>query len=386
MKVAPIIKAIKELGNEGVSDLGNEGVSELGSEGISYRLVHTGQHYDKNMSDTFFEELGIPAPDVNLGCGGGSQAEQTAAIMVAFEKELTAHPADIVMVVGDVTSTMACSIVAKKLNTKVCHVEAGIRSWDLTMPEEINRMVTDALADYMFTTSEVANANLQRMGAVLMNEGVSELVSERVPQRVWFVGNVMIDTLLANRSRFRKPEVWDALGLNEKEYIVMTMHRPANVDEENHLRETMEQIVNNVHGLPVIFPIHPRTAKQLGLMNEGVSELVSERWANLHIVEPMGYLEFNYLVERAKAVVTDSGGITEETTVMGVPCLTLRDNTERPETCTIGTNELIGTNPAAIKPALDKLFAGEWKQGGIPELWDGHAAERIISVLAAMSE
>ena len=378
MKVAPIIKAIKELGNEGVS--------ELGSEGISYRLVHTGQHYDKNMSDTFFEELGIPAPDVNLGCGGGSQAEQTAAIMVAFEKELTAHPADLVMVVGDVTSTMACSIVAKKLNTKVCHVEAGIRSWDLTMPEEINRMVTDALADYMFTTSQVANTNLQRLGAVLMNEGVSELVCERVPQRVWFVGNVMIDTLLANRNRFRKPEVWDALGLKEKEYIVMTMHRPANVDEENHLRETMEQIVNNVHGLPVIFPIHPRTAKQLGLMNEGVSELVSERWANLHIVEPMGYLEFNYLVERAKAVVTDSGGITEETTVMGVPCLTLRDNTERPETCTIGTNELIGTNPAAIKPALDKLFAGEWKQGSIPELWDGHAAERIVNILARMKE
>lgn len=374
MKIAPIIKALKELGNEEVN--------ELGSEGISYRLVHTGQHYDKNMSDTFFEELGIPAPDVNLGCGGGSQAEQTAAIMVAFEKELTAHPADIVMVVGDVTSTMACSIVAKKLNTKVCHVEAGIRSWDLTMPEEINRMVTDALADYMFTTSEVANANLQRMGAVLMNEGVSELVSERVPQRVWFVGNVMIDTLLANRSRFRKPEVWDELGLKEKEYVVMTMHRPANVDEENHLRETMEQIVSNVHGLPVIFPIHPRTAKQLGLMNEGVSELVSERWANLHIVEPMGYLEFNYLVERAKAVVTDSGGITEETTVMGVPCLTLRDNTERPETCTIGTNELIGTNPAAIKPALDKLFAGEWKKGDIPELWDGHAAERIVRILA----
>ena len=378
MKVAPIIKAIKELGNEGVS--------ELGSKGISYRLVHTGQHYDKNMSDTFFEELGIPAPDVNLGCGGGSQAEQTAAIMMAFEKELMAHPADIVMVVGDVTSTMACSIVAKKLNTKVCHVEAGIRSWDLTMPEEINRMVTDALADYMFTTSQVANANLVRQGAVLMNEGVSELVSERVPQRVWFVGNVMIDTLLANRRRFRKPEVWDALGLKEKEYIVMTMHRPANVDEENHLRETMEQIVSNVHGLPVIFPIHPRTAKQLGLMNEGVSELVSERWANLHIVEPMGYLEFNYLVERAKAVVTDSGGITEETTVMGVPCLTLRDNTERPETCTIGTNELIGTNPAAIKPALDKLFAGEWKQGGIPELWDGHAAERIVNILARVKE
>ena len=376
MKVAPIIKAIKAH-NEGLPVTGDG----LRDERISYRLVHTGQHYDKNMSDTFFEELGIPAPDVNLGCGGGSQAEQTAAIMVAFEKELMAHPADIVMVVGDVTSTMACSIVAKKLNTKVCHVEAGIRSWDLTMPEEINRMVTDSLADYMFTTSEVANRNLVRMGC-------------EMNKNVWFVGNVMIDTLLANRARFRKPEVWDELGLKDKEFVVMTMHRPANVDEENHLRQMMEQIIDNVHGLPVIFPIHPRTAKLLlgnrtakGLQDaslQDASKMLQERFPNLHIVEPMGYLEFNYLVERAKAVVTDSGGITEETTVMGVPCITLRDNTERPETCTVGTNELIGTNPAAIKPALDKLFAGEWKKGAIPELWDGHAAERIIEILSAL--
>ena len=400
MKVAPIIKAIKafnELKNERVNEFKSEGVKELRNEGISYRLVHTGQHYDKNMSDTFFEELGIPAPDVNLGCGGGTQAEQTAAIMVAFEKELTEHPVDVVMVVGDVTSTMACSIVAKKLNTKVCHVEAGIRSWDLTMPEEINRMVTDSLADYMFTTSDVANRNLVRMGATLMNDGISEAkplndrmlpedkyANKRIQQRVWHVGNVMIDTLLANRVRFRKPEVWDELGLKDKEFIVMTMHRPANVDEENHLRALMEQIIDNVHGLSVIFPIHPRTAKILKeLMTEGMNELtIEERWPNLHIVEPMGYLEFNYLVERAKAVVTDSGGITEETTVMGVPCITLRDNTERPETCTVGTNELIGTNPAAIKPALDKLFAGEWKKGAIPELWDGHTAERIIEILS----
>ena len=374
MKIAAIVHAIERY---------NELKSErLTNERVEYRLVHTGQHYDKNMSDTFFEELGIPAPDVNLGCGGGSQAEQTAAIMIAFEKELMANPADIVMVVGDVTSTMACSIVAKKLNTKVCHVEAGIRSWDLTMPEEINRMVTDSLADYMFTTSDVANANLVRMGATLMNGGMSEakpLNDEMIRQRVWFVGNVMIDTLLANRARFRKPEVWDKLGLKEKEYIVMTMHRPANVDEENHLRAMMEQIVDNAHGLPVIFPIHPRTAKMLGLIDD---RYIDNRWRNLHIVEPMGYLEFNYLVERAKAVVTDSGGITEETTVMGVPCITLRDNTERPETCTVGTNELIGTNPDAIKPAMDKLFAGEWKKGAIPELWDGKTAERIVSILA----
>jgi len=393
MKIAPIIKAIKA--HNGLVD---ERISGLGKK-ISYRLVHTGQHYDKNMSDTFFEELRIPAPDVNLGCGGGTQAEQTAHIMVAFEKELLEHPTDVVLVVGDVTSTMACSIVAKKLNTKVCHVEAGIRSWDLTMPEEINRMVTDSLADYMFTTSEVANRNLARMGASLMNDGMSEAkplndangvlpedkyAYERVPQKVWHVGNVMIDTLLANRARFRKPEVWDELGLKEKEFVVMTMHRPANVDEENHLRAMMEQIIDNVHGLPVIFPIHPRTAKILKeLMSEGMNELtIEERFPNLHIVEPMGYLEFNYLVERAKAVVTDSGGITEETTVMGVPCITLRDNTERPETCTVGTNVLIGTKPEAIKPALDKLFAGEWKKGAIPELWDGHAAERIIAILA----
>lgn len=378
MKVAPIIKAIK--------------AAEAAGKDMHYRLVHTGQHYDKNMSDTFFEELGIPAPDVNLGCGGGSQAEQTAAIMVAFEKELMAHPADIVLVVGDVTSTMACSIVAKKLNSKVCHVEAGIRSWDLTMPEEINRMVTDSLADYMFTTSDVANRNLVRQGAVLMeNKNIKNTACAAIninkeeiknnSQKVWFVGNVMIDTLLANRARFRKPEVWDELGLKEQEFIVMTMHRPANVDEENHLRAMMEQIIDNVHGLPVIFPIHPRTAKLFyGLWGDEAE--LAKRLPNLHIVEPMGYLEFNYLVERAKAVVTDSGGITEETTVMGVPCITLRDNTERPETCTVGTNELIGTDPAAIKPALDKLFAGEWKKGAIPELWDGHTAARIIEILA----
>ena len=384
MKIAPLIKAIEKY---------NEQKVESGK--IAYRLVHTGQHYDKNMSDTFFEELGIPAPDTNLGCGGGTQAEQTAAIMVAFEKELIAHPADIVLVVGDVTSTMACSIVAKKLNTRVCHVEAGIRSWDLSMPEEINRMVTDSLADYMFTTSEVANRNLMRQGATMMSDvrcqmsvesgdmAEDKYAYERVPQRVWYVGNVMIDTLLANRARFRQPDVWNTLALQDKQYIVMTMHRPANVDEENHLRAMMEQIVDNAHGLPIVFPIHPRTAK-LFYNLWGDEEALAKRFPNLHIVEPLGYLEFNYLVERAKAVVTDSGGITEETTVMGVPCITLRDNTERPETCTVGTNELIGTKPEAIKPALDKLFAGEWKKGGVPALWDGRTAERIIAILAGL--
>lgn len=377
MKIAPILHAIQQ--------------AESNGHDIHYRLVHTGQHYDKNMSDTFFEELHIPMPDANLGCGGGSQAEQTAHIMVAFEQELIAHPADIVLVVGDVTGTMACAIVAKKLNTKVCHVEAGIRSWDLSMPEEINRMVTDALADYMFTTTAYANDNLRRHHVIIdgdpvtndNSEGIPPYGADRVPQRAWWVGNVMIDTLLANRERFRKPSLYDALGLQEQQYIVMTLHRPANVDEEAHLRALIEEILHNVHGLPVIFPMHPRTAKIFyNLWGNHTS--VNDLFPNLHIVEPQGYLEFNYLVQRAKAVVTDSGGITEETTVMGVPCITLRDNTERPETCTIGTNELIGTRPEAVKPALDRLFAGQWKQGSIPPLWDGHAAQRIVEILCQL--
>lgn len=346
MKIAPLIKAIKE--------------TQAKKEKIYYRLVHTGQHYDRNMSDSFFEDLNIPVPDANLGIGGGTQAEQTAGIMIEFEKELMQHPTDLVVVVGDVTSTMACSIVAKKLNTKVAHIEAGIRSWDLTMPEEINRMVTDALADYYFTTTELANQNLRNFGA--KNE------------QIFFVGNVMIDTLLANMSRFRKPDFFDKLPLKEKEFIMLTLHRPANVDEAEKLKQMMDEIVSNVENLPIIFPIHPRTAKKLAGIKAD----------NLYIVEPMGYLEFNYMVQRCKCVITDSGGITEETTVMGIPCITLRDNTERPETVTIGTNELIGTKPEAIKPILKKLFFGQWKKGAIPKLWDGKAAERIISNICSL--
>ncbi|MDR1005499.1 MAG: UDP-N-acetylglucosamine 2-epimerase (non-hydrolyzing) [Bacteroidales bacterium] len=345
MKIAPLIKAVKKAQDEG--------------KNIHYSLVHTGQHFDRNMSETFFEQLQIPHPDVNLGCAGGTQAEQTSAIMIEFEKYLMANPTDLVVVVGDVTSTMACSIVAKKLGTKVAHVEAGIRSWDMTMPEEINRIVTDSLADYFFTTTHIAGENLMRFGAT--------------EDRIFFVGNVMIDTLLANMERFRKPDIVDALALKEKEFIMLTLHRPANVDKAEKLKELMNEIVTNAHNLPIIFPIHPRTAKiftDLGIAAN-----------NLHIVEPMGYLEFNYMVRQAKCVITDSGGITEETTVMGVPCITLRDNTERPETVTTGTNELIGTNPKAIKPALDKLFNNQWKKGSIPELWDGHTAQRIIEIL-----
>lgn len=342
MKIAPIIAAIQQVHSEG--------------KDIQYRLIHTGQHYDKNMSSNFFEELGIPEPDVNLGCGGGSQSVQTANIMAKFEIELLEHPADLVLVVGDVNSTMACSIVAKKLQIKVAHVEAGIRSFDMSMPEEINRIVTDSIADYFFTTSKNANENLRR-------QGIEE-------NRIFFVGNTMIDTLLKNLPRLQQPGVWTEIRLQPKQYLLLTLHRPANVDEEGNLKNLMVEIIDNVNGLPIIFPVHPRTAKILSGLDI--------RKDNLHTVEPLGYLEFIYLLQYAKGVITDSGGITEETTVMGVPCLTIRDNTERPETISIGTNELIGTNPKSIKPALEKLFADKWKTGGIPPLWDGKTAERIV--------
>ena len=351
MKIAPIIEAIEKASKEGKE--------------ISYRLIHTGQHYDKKMSGNFFDELGIPEPDINLEAGSGSQAEQTATIMVRYEKVLTEKRPDLVMVVGDVTSTMACSIAAKKLNNiKVAHVEGGIRSGDLTMPEEINRMVTDAITDYFFTTSATANKNLRKAG-----------VRE---DQIFFVGNTMIDTLLKNRSSFKKPAVWEELHLEEGKYIVMTLHRPANVDEEQKLRQLMQEIIDNSHGLPLVFPVHPRTAKVLEHL--GISN------SKLHTIEPLGYLEFNFLVEHSKAVITDSGGITEEATVMGIPCMTLRDNTERPETVDVGTNELVGTNPKNIKPAMDRLFAGEWKKGEVPELWDGKTSERIIEALLAINE
>ena len=313
------------------------------------------------MSDSFFAQLGIPHPDANLESGGGSQAEQTANIMIRFEKELIQNPADLVLVVGDVTSTMACSIVAKKLVTRVAHVEAGIRSGDISMPEEVNRVVTDALSDYFFTTSEIANENLRKSGI----EG----------NRIFFVGNTMIDTLLKNEPRFVSPEIWDIASLTKKNYLVLTLHRPANVDNGLNLKDLMNEIINSANGLPIIFPVHPRTAKNL--KDIGIEA------SNLYLVEPLSYLEFNYLVKYAKAVITDSGGITEETTVMGVPCITLRDNTERPETVTIGTNELIGTNPSAIAPYLDILFSDKWKKGGIPELWDGKTSQRIVEIILA---
>ena len=345
MKIAPIIRAIKERQNAGGC--------------IRYRLVHTGQHYDARMSGDFFTQLGIPEPDINLNVGSGTQAEQTAAIMIHYEKLLLENPSNLCLVVGDVTSSMACAITAQKLCIPVAHVEAGIRSGDWSMPEEINRMVTDSITNYFFTTSENANENLRRASVT--------------DDRIFFVGNTMIDSLLCNMERLCLPSFWNELKLEAEKYIVLTLHRPGNVDAIDAFKKMLLTIGEQTRKLPVIFPVHPRTAKTLSNLKD-----LPE---NIHFVEPQPYLDFNYLVKNAKVVITDSGGITEECTVMNVPCMTLRDSTERPETVTIGTNELIGTDPANLKPTLDKLFAGKWKVGGIPEKWDGKTGKRIVSVL-----
>lgn len=348
MKVAPIIRAL-------------EARRAAGSP-LRWRLVHTGQHYDDKMSGEFFRQLEIPPPHVNLEAGSGTQAVQTAAIMVRYEQLLLERPASVCLVVGDVTSTMACAIAAQKLRIPVAHVEGGIRSGDWTMPEEINRLVTDAITNWFFTTSEVANANLRRAG---VEAG-----------RIFFVGNTMIDTLLANLHRTRPPAWWDAQGLVPQGYDVLTLHRPANVDDPAVLARLLAAVAAGAGDRPVVFPAHPRTAKvlaQLPALPGGV-----------RVVDPQPYLEFVHLVRHARAVVTDSGGITEETTVLGIPCLTLRDTTERPETVTMGTNELIGTDPAALAPAYARLNAGAWKQGVIPELWDGRTGERIAAQLEGL--
>jgi len=345
MKIAPILRAIKAR-------------QQAGSR-LRVRLVHTGQHYDERMSGDFFRQLGIPDPDVNLEVGSGTQAEQTAAIMTRYEQLLLQQRSALCLVVGDVTSTMACAIAAQKLRVPVAHVEGGIRSGDWSMPEEINRLVTDAITNWFFTTSEVANANLRKAG---------------VPdERIFFVGNTMIDTLLANLPHLRPPAFWAEKGLQPGGYFVMTLHLPANVDSSEGFARLLRAVGEATAGLPVVFPVHPRTAKTLSVL--------PDKPAGLLLVDPQPYLEFNYMVRHAKGVITDSGGVTEETTVMGVPCVTLRDTTERPETVTLGTNELIGTDPGALKPALDLLFAGQWKKGAIPEKWDGRTGQRIAETL-----
>jgi|SRR6056297_264070 len=357
MKIAPIIKEMERVNGE-------SGKAKGSDDYLEYRLIHTGQHYDRNMSGAFFEQLGIPEPHMNLESGSGSQSEQTGRIMTRYEEVLKGRLSDLCIVVGDVTSTMACSITAKKMGVRVAHVEGGIRSRDWTMPEEINRVATDSITDYFFTTSKIANQNLR-------NEGVDD-------SRIFFVGNTMIDTLLGNLKKLQKPVVFEKESLKEGKYFVMTLHRPANVDEQNKLKELIDNIAEGVNGEKIVFPVHPRTKKildELGIHHK-----------NIIYTEPLGYLEFIYLVKHARAVITDSGGITEETTVLNIPCLTLRDNTERPETVTEGTNELIGTDPEDVKPALDALMSGKWKEGVIPEKWDGKTSERIVEAILQLNK
>jgi UDP-N-acetylglucosamine 2-epimerase (non-hydrolysing) len=345
MKISPIIHAIEARKAEGGP--------------VRFRLVHTGQHYDEKMSGDFFRQLGIPAPDVNLEVGSGTAAEQTAGIMIGYEKLLMERKPNLCLVVGDVTSTMACAIAAQKLCVKVAHVEAGIRSGDWTMPEEINRLVTDSITNMFFTTSEIATETLRRAG---------------VPDSaIHFVGNTMIDTLHLNMERLRPPSFWQEYGLKHGQYFVMTLHRPANVDSCNTFQRMLDAISAGTRGEKVMFPVHPRTAKTI----RGGAKIP----ANIILVDPQPYLEFNYMAKHARAVITDSGGITEETTVMGVPCMTLRNSTERPETVTLGTNELLGTDPEALRPALNRLFDGKWKRGSVPPLWDGRTSVRIVEIL-----
>ncbi len=350
MKIGPIVHAIHRYNENNIDSK------------IEYRLIHTGQHYDKKMSEDFFTQLNIPEPNINLGVGSGSQATQTANIMMRYEEALQEWKPELCLVVGDVTSTMACSVVAKKEWIKVAHVEGGIRSGDEKMPEEINRMVTDSITDYFFTTSQIANENLKELG--------------HGEEKIYFVGNTMIDSLLANLGRLIEPEVYKKVGLKNGEYLVMTLHRPSNVDAMESLRSLLDIINTNSKNKKIIFPMHPRTKKmydQLGMSFE-----------NLVIVEPMSYLEFIFMIKNALGVITDSGGITEETTVLGVPCMTLRNSTERPETVTMGTNEMVGTNPENIKPFLEKLLKGEWKKGSIPDLWDGKTADRIVQIITKL--
>lgn len=323
-------------------------------------LVHTGQHYDRNMSDIFFTQLEIPEPDINLGVGSGSHASQTAEIMSRFEPVVLEQKPDIVLVYGDVNSTVAAALVCSKLVIKVGHVEAGLRSFDRTMPEEINRIVTDRLSDLLFTPSEDGDLNLNR-------EGVE-------PEKIHRVGNVMIDSLV---QFLPAAEKCPTNGLPGR-FALVTLHRPSNVDDPNNLRKVLGALIEASEGLEIIFPVHPRTRQRI--LEFGIPT------RTLHLLEPVPYIEFLSLQSRAAVVITDSGGIQEETTYLGVPCLTLRANTERPITITIGTNILVGEDSDKLKKELRNILAGKAKKGAIPPLWDGHAGDRIASILGYSSQ
>jgi len=342
MKIAPIAIALRD------------------APGLFGTIVHTGQHYDRQMSDLFFEQLGIPEPALKLGVGSGTHAVQTAEVMLRLEPVLVERKPALVLVVGDVNSTVAAALVASKLRIPVAHVEAGLRSSDRSMPEEINRIVTDAVSDLLFVSEPSGIKNLA-------HEGVS-------PEKVHFVGNVMIDTLLRLRSEAARLRVPAGLGLDDNAYAVLTLHRPANVDDPASLRELLAPVLELAETMPVIFPVHPRT--RAGLRALGLDDRPGFR-----LLDPLGYLEFLDLMSSARIVLTDSGGIQEETTVLGVACVTIRDNTERPITVSEGTNRLAGTTSAGVRAAIGEALASA-PSGRVPSLWDGHAAERIVRVLA----
>jgi UDP-N-acetylglucosamine 2-epimerase (non-hydrolysing) len=354
MKIAPIVHALEKR---------KEASRAAGIE-LHFPIVHTGQHYDANMSDVFFRDLEIPAPDRHLEVGSGSHAEQTAKIMIAFEKVLLEDRPDIVIVVGDVNSTVACSLTAKKLGIRVAHVEAGLRSFDCGMPEEINRRLTDAISDLLFVTEE---------------SGVRNLRLEGVPEdKVFFVGNVMIDTLLHNMTRigsikFAPSESVRTFCNSGRRYALLTLHRPSNVDRKETLAPIWEAISEVSREIPILFPVHPRTRGR-------ISEFGLDR-AGVTMIDPIGYLDMLYAVKGAALVLTDSGGLQEETTALGVPCVTIRENTERPVTVEIGTNYLAGTKPGMILVIAREILSGRGKKGAVPPLWDGHAAERIVDIL-----
>jgi UDP-N-acetylglucosamine 2-epimerase (non-hydrolysing) len=351
VKIAPIVEAM-----------------ERHPEDFQQLLVHTGQHYDRELSQVFFKDLELPRPDIELNVGSGSHAEQTGSVMISFEATcLDKNPA-LVLVVGDVNSTLACTLAARKLGIPVAHVEAGLRSRDLSMPEEINRLCTDAIADYLFTTEPAANENLRR-------EGVAE-------DRVHFVGNVMIDTLLKYRGAAEQLPLRDQLGLAPRAYGAVTLHRPSNVDSRDRLKGILEALHTIAEELPLIFPLHPRTKKRLSDFGLDHYFATDKPVRGLWATPPLSYLEFLHLMLDARLVFTDSGGVQEETTALGIPCLTLRNNTERPITCTEGTNELVGNDKQTIVSAAARVLRKERVGGQIPDKWDGRTAERIIAILA----
>jgi UDP-N-acetylglucosamine 2-epimerase (non-hydrolysing) len=327
-------------------------------------IVHTGQHYDEKLSKIFFDDLGMPLPDVNLNVGSASHAQQTAAIMAAFEPVLLEQRADLVLVVGDVNSTIACALVAAKLGVRVGHVEAGLRSFDRTMPEEVNRVLTDQISDLLFTTEPSAADNLRAEGVAV--------------EKIHFVGNVMIDTLLAHRERARALGVPEALGLPRGGYAVLTLHRPSNVDDVDTFERLIGALAAIASEIPIVFPVHPRTQSRVAASPTAGRLIEAGR---LRLLDPLGYLEFVSLMDGCRLVVTDSGGIQEETTILGIPCLTLRENTERPITVTHGTNQVVGTDPARILAGWERIKSKRLPST-TPPLWDGRTASRIVEVLA----